>query len=300
MVSKAASKRTPTKSIKNLQHRRHRKRSPGKSATLIANINKSIITCQRRLAKLFSKLARIATPTAANCRNKRGFQILQKEPNSQKAAVCRVLHLDGNERAIARRLPPPFTPHKRTVFLDLDETLVHSSSEQPTKRFDFVVRPTIEGEVMTFYVLKRPGLEAFMEGLSSRYEVVVFTAGLKEYASLVLDRIDKKGLISHRLYRDSCREVDGKYVKDLAETGRDLDKVVIVDDNPNAYFLHPENAVPVKAFVDDMGDRELEKLMRFFDGFCDGFEDMRDAVKQFVYVDDDQIQEGGKVVNCVF
>lgn len=39
--------------------------------------------------------------------------------------------------------------------------------------------------------------------------------------------------------------------------GRDLNRVVIVDDNPNCYIFQPENAVPVRPFIDDLDDGEL-------------------------------------------
>ncbi|KAF3451333.1 hypothetical protein FNV43_RR07428 [Rhamnella rubrinervis] len=290
MVSKIT-KKTPPKCIKDCRNNRgrHRRRSPVKkaavraSSAVIATINKSIFTCHRRLLKIFSKLARIGSPN----RN-RGYKILTKtqelgpkcRPSDFEipSSICRMLVFD-------KSLPPMGSQEKRTVFLDLDETLVHSSPDPPPERFDFVVRPRIEGEVLNYYVLKRPGVDEFLEALADRYEVVVFTAGLKEYASLVLDRLDRKGVIAHRLYRDSCKEVEGRLVKDLSELGRELKSVVIVDDNPNSYMLQPGNAVPVRAFVDDMEDRELSKLVSFFKG-SDYFDDMRDAVKHYFARDD--------------
>lgn len=101
------------------------------------------------------------------------------------------------------------------------------------------------------------------------------------YASLVQDEIDKNGIITHRLFRDSCKEIGGKLVKDLRDLGRDLGRVVIVDDNPNAYAFQPENAIPVRPFVEDV---ELMKMMRFFDE-CLMFGHTRDAVK--VFLDDE-------------
>ncbi|XP_004309632.1 PREDICTED: CTD small phosphatase-like protein [Fragaria vesca subsp. vesca] len=177
-------------------------------------------------------------------------------------------------------LPPLTSPEKSTVFLDLDETLVHTSATLPN-RFDFIVRPIIRGTEMTFYVIKRPGVDQFLQKLAEKYEVVAFTAGMREYASLVLDRLDSQGFISHRLYRDSCKEVYGKFVKDLSGLGRDLRRVVIVDDNPNSYFLQPDNGIPVRPFVyDDMEDWELGRLLKFFEG--EGSEDIRDAVREYV------------------
>ncbi|KAI3466773.1 hypothetical protein Pfo_023436 [Paulownia fortunei] len=282
MVSKIV-KRTPTKSLKNRKnlphhHRRSRKKSPIKNATaaasvVVASINKSIYTCHRRLIKIFTKLARVATPKKTP--RKKGYQILEKVPaNPPDSAVRKSLF---NDRIT---LPPLLSPDKKTIFLDLDETLVHSTASFPPEKYDFVVRPVIDGEKVEFYVLKRPFVDEFLNFLSHNFEIVVFTAGIEEYASLVLDRLDWRKLISHRLYRDSCKEVDGKFVKDLSEIGRELNRVMIVDDNPNSYQFQPDNAIPIKPFTDDLGDEELKRLIQFFEG-CDSVEDMRDAVNVY-------------------
>ncbi|XP_062016953.1 uncharacterized protein LOC133733325 [Rosa rugosa] len=272
-------KKSPSKSIAT--KRRHHRRSTAKKAATAAStaVLSSLITCQRRLIKLFNKLARVGTPN-----RHKGFKILKKttaqthDPTRpEEALVCRALFFSGGP------LPPQILPEKRTIVLDLDETMVHSQAGSPPEKYDFVVRPRIDGMVLDFYVLKRPGVDELLEKLGEKYEVVVFTAGLREYASLVLDRLDGKRVISHRLYRDSCKEVDGKFVKDLSGLGRDLRRVVIVDDNPNSYALQPENGVPVRPFLDDMADRELGKLVEFFEGEqCGCCEDMRDAVKNYV------------------
>lgn len=47
-----------------------------------------------------------------------------------------------------------------------------------------------------------------------------------------------------RLFRESCVYHGGNYVKDLNKLGRDLQKIVIVDNSPASYIFHPENAVP--------------------------------------------------------
>lgn len=279
MVSKIM-KKSPSKSIAS-KGRHHRRSAAKKAATAASTaVLSSLFTCQRRLIKLFNKLARVGTPN-----RHKGFKILKKtqthEPESAGGApICRALFFHGP-------LPPQISLEKKTVFLDLDETLVHSQAGPPPEKFDFVIRPRIDGIELDFYVLKRPGVDEFLEKLGDKYEVVVFTAGLREYASLVLDRLDRKRVISHRLYRDSCKEVEGKFVKDLSGLGRDLRRVVIVDDNPNSYALQPGNGIPVRPFVDDMADQELGRLVEFFEGNqCDCCEDMRDAVKHYVATGD--------------
>ncbi|XP_052203175.1 uncharacterized protein LOC127808645, partial [Diospyros lotus] len=176
-------------------------------------------------------------------------------------------------------LLPSTSPEKPTVFLDLDETLVHSRPNLPPERYDFIFRPVIDGAKVDFYVSKRPFLDEFLEFLSEKFELVVFTAALEEYASLVVDRLDRKALTSHRLYRTSCRETEGKFVKDLNATGRDLRKAVLVDDNPNSYSIQPENAIPIRPFTNDLSDSELRRLIEFFRR-TDEYEDIREAVKR--------------------
>lgn len=78
----------------------------------------------------------------------------------------------------------------------MDETMMHSEFTDAAPH-DF----QINGQ---YFVSKRPGLDQFLHEMAKHYELVVFTAGTQEYADEVLDRIDKDGLISHRLYRQHC------------------------------------------------------------------------------------------------
>ena len=48
----------------------------------------------------------------------------------------------------------------------------------------------------------RPYAENFLKEMKEYYEIVVFTAATKDYADWILDIIDRKNCISHRLYRD--------------------------------------------------------------------------------------------------
>lgn len=273
MVSKAIKKTPPKPAIKDRRSRSRRNKSPIKAVAAVSSI---IHTCHRRLIKIFSKFARIGTPQNKKKKNKYAYQILPKT-STPTSARRSLFPAAGN-----RPLPTQTSPVKPTIFLDLDETLVHSKPDPPPEKYDFIVRPVIDGVKVDFYVLKRPYVDEFLEILSKKFEIVVFTAGIEEYASLVLSRLDRKSAISHRLYRDSCREIEGKFVKDLGDLGRELKRVVIVDDNPNSYVLQPENAIPIVPFTDDVCDVELRRLVEFFDGYCDGLEDLRDAVKMYL------------------
>ncbi|OBS58204.1 hypothetical protein A6R68_10644, partial [Neotoma lepida] len=131
------------------------------------------------------------------------------------------------------------------VVIDLDETLVHSSFK--------------------VYVLKRPYVDEFLRRMGELFECVLFTASLAKYADPVTDLLDRCGVFRARLFRESCVFHQGCYVKDLSRLGRDLRKTLILDNSPASYIFHPENAVPVQSWFDDMADTELLNLIPVFE-----------------------------------
>jgi CTD small phosphatase-like protein 2 len=105
-----------------------------------------------------------------------------------------------------------------------------------------------------------------LEKAAQHFEVVVFTASEPEYANMVLNRLDPENrLIHHRLFRNSCLQINGNFVKDLSLLGRDIDKTIIIDNNLIAFALNLDNAIPIKSFVGDKTDIELNKLIEVLD-----------------------------------
>ena len=145
---------------------------------------------------------------------------------------------------------------KKTLILDLDETLVHSSF-RPVPSPDFVIPVEIDGRIVDVYVIKRPYVDEFLKAVGPRFEVVVFTASLGKYADPLLDLLDIHKVIKWRLFREACYPFEGSYVKDLQCMGRDPKSMILVDNSPHSYAFQPENAVPIGTFIDDMEDQEL-------------------------------------------
>lgn len=109
---------------------------------------------------------------------------------------------------------------RKTLVLDLDETLVHSSFKAPTGReapADIVLPVDIEGRICNVYILVRPGCVKFLNEMSKYYEVVIFTASLSKYADPLMDIIDQKNVAPQRLFREHCTFSDelGVFVKDM-------------------------------------------------------------------------------------
>ena len=112
-------------------------------------------------------------------------------------------------------LLPPVQQHltgRKCLILDLDETLVHSSFKI-LNQADFTIPVEIEGQYHNVYVIKRPGVDAFMKRVGELYEVVVFTASVSKYGDPLLDQLDIHHVVHHRLFRESCYNHQGNYVK---------------------------------------------------------------------------------------
>ncbi|KAI4168155.1 MAG: hypothetical protein LQ343_006594 [Gyalolechia ehrenbergii] len=160
-------------------------------------------------------------------------------------------------------LLPPMTDRfrgKKCLVLDLDETLVHSSFKI-LHQADFTIPVEIEGQYHNVYVIKRPGVDQFMKRVGELYEVVVFTASVSKYGDPLLDQLDIHNVVHHRLFRESCYNHQGNYVKDLSQVGRDLRETIIIDNSPTSYVFHPQHAVPISSWFSDAHDNELLDLI---------------------------------------
>lgn len=119
-----------------------------------------------------------------------------------------------------------------------------------------------------------------MKRVGELYEVVVFTASVSkvrnppdliscgdrnsdatQYGDPLLDQLDIHKVVHHRLFRESCYNHQGNYVKDLSQVGRDLRDTIIIDNSPTSYIFHPQHAVPISSWFSDAHDNELLDLI---------------------------------------
>jgi Dullard-like phosphatase family protein len=171
--------------------------------------------------------------------------------------------------------------NKKTLILDLDETLVHSSFT-PFEKNDVVLNVDFEGVMYNIYVLIRPDAELFIKSVGKFFELVIFTASISKYASPLLDILDKEKNIKFRLYRDQCTFINGIYIKDLKKCNRNLKDLIIVDNSPIAYTFDSDNGLPIKTWIEDPDDRELMRLLPILE-FLSKTKDVRKFIDQFVY-----------------
>ena len=178
----------------------------------------------------------------------------------------------------------PKTCQKKTLVLDLDETLVHSQFLPFPIKSDAILKINIQEQFQDIHVLIRPGVQTFLQRLSKLYEIVIFTASVSKYADPLLDLLDKDNYCSFRLFREHCTMIGVTFVKDLNKLGRDLKDVIIVDNSPLSYSFNKENGIPILTWFSDKNDKELLNLIPILE-FLSCVNDVRDYIKDFVIND---------------
>ena len=135
----------------------------------------------------------------------------------------------------------------------------------------------------------RPYLENFLEVIKDYYEIIPFTSASRDYADIALDLIEKKEkkYFEFRLYREHTTQFGTKYIKDLAKLGRDLSKVIIVDNLSQCFKLNKENGILISSFFgEDENDKALIELQKILIKIYYDNDDVRKSLikyKDFIF-----------------
>ncbi|KAK6435006.1 Nuclear envelope morphology protein 1 [Oleoguttula sp. CCFEE 5521] len=185
--------------------------------------------------------------------------------------------------------PSPTDQPRKTLVIDLDETLIHSMAKggrmsqghmvevrltQPTANpvTSIIGSSSVSSNSTTtipilYYVHERPYVHDFLRKVAKWYNLVIFTASVQEYADPVIDYLEReRKYFSARYYRQHCTWRAGAYVKDLGVVEGDLGRVLILDNSPMSYVFHEDNALPIEGWISDPTDRELLHLIALLEG----------------------------------
>ena len=149
----------------------------------------------------------------------------------------------------------------------MDETLVHlleTLARAGPDIFGLMENLTFQIGFEEYVVVKRPGVDLFLQKMQEHFNLVLWTAGTQEYADHVVDWLDPASDIFYRrMYRQHCTFDPriNNYVKNLQHLGIDLSKVLILENREAAYMYQPKNGVPIMDFKGDEGDTELSCSM---------------------------------------
>ena len=233
------------------------------------------------------------------CLNNFLYTILNK--NIQKAILNSKYNISNKKNCALNSVPylpklPPDSKYKFTIVLDMDETLGHFiTNEIKTKyfnnygylvdedKYNFSKNYDNKDKLKVGIFLIRPYAKYFLEELNNLlYEIVIFTAGTKEYCDKILDILDlNNNLIKYRLYRShlSLRNINND-VKDLSLLGRNLNKIIIIDNLPENYKLQEDNGLPINSWFGDINDSSLKYLLTIMKFIAEkNIKDVREVVR---------------------
>ena len=171
------------------------------------------------------------------------------------------------------KIDAPFitTPNKKkyTLVLDLDETLINIEFKDMSNN--------------RCILHLRPGLFWFLSKVKPFYELITFTSASKEYAQPIINEIELKNkYFDYNFFREHSVINGNDFVKDISRIGRDMKKIIIVDNTEQNFRLNNKNGIKIKPFYGDQNDKVLYELSKILVMIVkQGYEDLTMALKDY-------------------
>ena len=171
------------------------------------------------------------------------------------------------------KIDPPFikTPNKKkyTLVLDLDETLINIEFKDNSSN--------------KCILHLRPGLFWFLSKVKPFYELITFTSASKEYAQPIINEIELKNkYFDYNFFREHSVISGNDFVKDISRIGRDMKKIIIVDNMEQNFRLNKQNGIKIKPFYGDKNDKILYELSKILVMIAmKGYDDLTKALQQY-------------------
>ena len=191
---------------------------------------------------------------------------------SNKQKVKKSISTTNIKKNPIKNIPIPYLKYvpqikKYTLILDLDETLIHFIPENKSiEKGSFILRP---------------GLFHFLNNISPYFEIIIWTVATKSYADPIINIIEsERRYFSYRLYRDNTTFYKNNYIKDLNNLGRDISKIIIIDNCSFNFSFQKENGILIKSFYGKKDSLELIYLIPILLNIIKENDDVRIGIKK--------------------
>ena len=155
---------------------------------------------------------------------------------------------------------------KYTLILDLNKTLAYYNNEEEKKKIKL-----------------RDGLFSFLSMIKTYYELISFSNEPKNITEAIIKEIEtEKKYFDYYLNRENCILFENNLVKDISLIGRDISKIIIIDDEENCFKLNKENGIKIADYNGNSNDNilfELKKILILI--YKKNYDDIRIALKDF-------------------
>lgn len=155
-------------------------------------------------------------------------------------------------------LPMKETNDKRkTLVLNLEGTIVNSEN-----------------------VTIRPQLKEFLRKMKYKYEIIIFSSLPKKEVNNIIEKAEISNYIDFILSKENYKEKDGILIKDIKRIGRNINEIVLIDDNLLQCEYNKDNSIPIQKWKKDKTDIELFKLIPLLDYLSKN--DIRETLKMII------------------
>ena len=155
---------------------------------------------------------------------------------------------------------------KFSVFIELDETLVHYYEEG-----------------QNYFVKVRQGTDEFLKMLHEFCEIIIISTSSKEYTDIILENLNKENkYVDSAIYKEICD--NNNEIIDFKNINRDIKKSIFICHSENDFFNVPEsNVIELKEFLGEEDDKEIVILfneLKILNN--EEIEDARDIIKDII------------------
>ncbi len=151
------------------------------------------------------------------------------------------------------------------LILDLDETVIRATEEEPPNGFDF--------RAFRYFVRKRPHLDTFLRTVRQWYDLAVWSASADDYAHQVVEDalggssglcfVWARSRCTLRFDEETREHYFAKNLRKVKRSGFDLKRVLIIDDYSANVRQNFGNHLRLQPFEGEPTDRELLDVIPF-------------------------------------
>jgi RNA polymerase II subunit A small phosphatase-like protein len=154
---------------------------------------------------------------------------------------------------------------KHLLILDLDETLIHSTTQKLKHKETFLFE--------NYFVYARPHLNWFLNEAANPFRIGIWSAADELYVSSIVEKILPNNIkleimwgqswCNYKLNSETNTYVYEKDINTLTKLNFKLEEIIYVDDSLYNAKVNKGNAIIIKPFFGDQNDQELKTLFDY-------------------------------------
>lgn len=181
---------------------------------------------------------------------------------------------------------------KFNIILDIDETMVSAKTKTEIGKNKSRLKKFVHHEDMPSYVIvERPGLQDFLTFVFDKFNVSIWTAGSKEYATDIVKNVMLKNHPERHLewLFFKYHGVKSKQAKNASKSldmlfdvyklpGYNKDNTLIIDDNEEVKKTQLDNCLQVRVFDYNQKNSEKDTVLTEVKTKLENMRTVKDAV----------------------